>query len=242
MTMQIPVRLWCVLVMISVLAACQPAAIPTPPSDQPSDLPPNIAADARLYRIVPEQSQLLVLAYRAGSMARLGHNHVISSAAVSGNVWLADPLDKTTFQLQLPVGSLQVDEADLRAELGPEFSAPVDAAAIEGTYSNMLSEQQLDGVNWPEITLQCRSVTQSGAQWLVDADITTRGIVRQIKVPVDIEVAEAELRIAGEFSVLQTELGLQPFSVMLGALKVRDQLDIRFRLVARKSITAPGDR
>ena len=240
--MRIPVRLWCCLFVMSVLAACQPVTTPAPSVDEPSELPLNIAADARAYRIVPEKSQVLVLVYRAGTMARLGHNHVISSGALTGNVWLADPLTETTFRLQLPVGSLKVDDADLRAELGPDFSAPVDAAAIEGTYSNMLSEQQLDAVNWPEITLECRSVTRSGAQWLVSVDITTRGSVRQIEVPVQLEVAADELRMAGEFSVLQTELGLQPFSVMLGALKVRDQLDIRFRLVAQKSIAAPGDR
>ena len=240
--MQIPIKRWQCLVVMSMLVACQPVTAPAPAVDQPSGLPPDIAADARVYRIVPGQSQFLVLVYRAGSLARLGHNHVISSDAVTGNIWLADPLEKTVFQLKFPVGSFEVDDAAVRAEHGPDFSAPVDAAAIEGTYSNMVSESQLDAATWPEITLKSRSVIKSGAQWAIDADITIRGMTSQIEVPARVEFADDQLTVAGEFSVLQTELGLQPFSVMLGALQVRDQLDIRFRLVARQSIAAPGSR
>lgn len=240
--MQVTTQRWVWFWVVLLLAACQPVTTPAPSTVQRAELPPNIAANARLYRIVPEHSELLILVYRAGSLARLGHNHVISANSVTGNVWLADPLDKTTFQLQLPVNDMQVDDVELRAQLGSEFSSPVDADAIAGTYANMLSDQQLDGANWPEITLLCRAVSQADGQWLIDTDITTRGMTRQIKIPARVELAEDQLTVTGEFSVLQSELGLQPFSVMMGALQVRDQLDVRFRLVAQPSIAAASSR
>ena len=39
---------------------------------------------------------------------------------------------------------------------------------------------------------------------------------------------------SGEFDVLQTDFGIKPFSVALGALEVQDRLHIKFRIVAAK--------
>jgi hypothetical protein len=40
--------------------------------------------------------------------------------------------------------------------------------------------------------------------------------------------------VRGGFTVQQGTLGLEPFSVALGALRVRDDLAVRFRLVAAR--------
>jgi hypothetical protein len=37
--------------------------------------------------------------------------------------------------------------------------------------------------------------------------------------------------------VRQTDLGLKPFSAMLGALQVQDEMRVRFRIVAHESPT-----
>jgi hypothetical protein len=38
--------------------------------------------------------------------------------------------------------------------------------------------------------------------------------------------------VRGEFALRQSELGLTPFSAMLGALQVQDEMHLTFRLVA----------
>jgi hypothetical protein len=40
------------------------------------------------------------------------------------------------------------------------------------------------------------------------------------------------LSAAGTFELRQSALGLAPFSVMLGALQVRDDMRLKFRIVA----------
>jgi hypothetical protein len=42
-----------------------------------------------------------------------------------------------------------------------------------------------------------------------------------------------ELLAQGEFPLKQTDIGLQPFTALLGALAVQDELQLQFRLVAR---------
>jgi hypothetical protein len=45
------------------------------------------------------------------------------------------------------------------------------------------------------------------------------------------------LIVSGELPIKQTDLGLTPFSAMLGALQVQDELRVRFRIVARRAQT-----
>jgi hypothetical protein len=41
------------------------------------------------------------------------------------------------------------------------------------------------------------------------------------------------LTVIAAFRVLQSKLGITPFSILGGAIRVRDAIDIRIRLVAR---------
>ena len=45
---------------------------------------------------------------------------------------------------------------------------------------------------------------------------------------------------SGEFPLRQTDLGLTPFSALLGALQVVDEMKIRFRIVAQAAATQIG--
>ena len=51
-------------------------------------------------------------------------------------------------------------------------------------------------------------------------------------MPVTLEAQGADLVASGELELRQSELGLTPFSVMMGALQVQDAMQVRFRLVA----------
>ena len=47
------------------------------------------------------------------------------------------------------------------------------------------------------------------------------------------EMTDDRIVAAGEFPLKQTDLGLTPFNVVGGALRVRDGMLVRIRLVAR---------
>jgi hypothetical protein len=53
-----------------------------------------------------------------------------------------------------------------------------------------------------------------------------------VGVPVVAAVNGDRLTASGEFEILQTDFGIKPFSVALGALEVKDRLLVRFKLVA----------
>ncbi len=224
------IRLLLLLLLFS-LFACAPA-VKRPPAGPPPPAPP--AADARLYTVDSEASTLRVLVYRGGPLASLGHNHVISSRALAGSVWLGRDPHAVVFELRLPLTQLEVDRPELRAAEGADFPGELDPAAIAGTRENMLGERLLDAARFPEIRLRSRKVRGQAPNFILDIDVELRGQWHSITVPAGLSRSGDSLTASGAFRLRQTELGLEPFSVMLGALRVQDELRIRYRIVARR--------
>lgn len=220
------------------LAGCQtsPSPAPIPTARVPEA---GVPADAEVYKVVAEESRLLILVYRGGAMARLGHNHVIASHHLEGDVFVTtDPL-ATRFDIRVPVNELAVDEPAMREVAGEEFPPGVPQSAREGTRKNLLSEALLDGVNHPMIRLRATDVRSAGDGYDVGVEITLRNQPHVVRVPVSLDRKDGALMARGEFVLRQSDLGLKPFSVAMGTLVVLDDMKIRFELSARGSGTVP---
>lgn len=205
-----------------------PAGVPAPAATYPKDL-----RGAHLYRVDPAASTVHILVYRGGTMANMGHNHVISSTRLDGYVWRHTAPDRSGFDIVVPVNALIVDDDDARAAQGDDFPLNVDDQARQGTRSNMLGESVLDGAHFPAITLQSIAISGAPDTPTVKARLRIRNQVREEIVPVTIQVHGEQLLVKGEFSVKQSDFGIAPFSVAMGALYVVDEVTVRFNLVAR---------
>jgi hypothetical protein len=229
-----------------VLTGCPLRPLPT--------VPPQVAAETPAphegvpYDIVAEESLLTLRVYRGGTLASAGHNHLIALHALTGTVYVPADVMRTSFEAHIPVAAFTVDEAALRAqEHSPDFPADVPDAAREGTRRNMLGEALLDSEHSPQIVLQAVRLEPAGQpapgtgsdaggearEVLARVQTTVRGQVRTISVPVRYEFAAGALIASGEAALRQSELGLTPFSALLGALQVQDEMRVRFRIVAR---------
>lgn len=166
-------------------------------------------------------------------MARMGHNHVIASHHLEGEVYLTDDPSRSRFELRIPVNELSIDEPALREAAGPDFPPGVPQSAREGTRKNLLSEALLDGATFPHIRLRASDVKSAGDQWDVGVEITFKESVYPVRVPVQVQRREAGFTARGEFTLTQTQLGLKPFSVAMGSLVVLDEMRIHFEVVAR---------
>jgi polyisoprenoid-binding protein YceI len=189
--------------------------------------------------VVAEESLLQILVYRGGAMARLGHNHVIASHHLEGEVFLADDVTATRFEIRVPVNELTVDEPAMRETAGPDFPPGVPQSARDGTHRNLLSVSLLDGANYPQIRLRSIDVVANGEALDVGVEIALKDQVRQARVPVTLQRKESALTASGEFTLKQSELGLKPFSVAMGTLVVLDEMRIRFEITARKMGSDP---
>lgn len=176
-------------------------------------------------------SSITIFVYRDGLLARFGHNHVIESRAVSGSVWLAEAPDQSRFELEFPVAALIVDDPGARQAAGPDFSSVPSARDREGTRTNMLGSAQLDAARSPLISVRSKSIRGAGPRYDVTAEVTIRGHVSVMQIPAEVKRSADGLRVSGEISVRQSDLGLRPFRAIGGALRVRDEIRIAFSVI-----------
>lgn len=217
------------------LTACpRPVQPPAPTTSVPEPAPPAPEAGATLYQIDSQASVLHIHVFRGGAFARLGHNHVVSSKSITGRVWMRPQLSASGFELSFPVASLIVDDPQARRAAGSDFPPDIPDADKEGTRKNMLREAVLDAENYPTVTVRSIAVAGSLPAATITARVTIKNATRDVSVPTNIVVNGDRLSASGEFSIRQTDFGIKPFSVALGALQVQDELRVRFDLVAMK--------
>ena len=221
--------------IVVLVAACQGPVTQQDASvavQQPM-APLSIEQGAQQFSLAPDESRLLVRVYRGGRLARMGHNHIVSSDDLRGEIYLSEQLSSSVFEVRLPVATMVVDKPELRAAAGDDFPGELDQDAIDGTRANMLGDAQLDAAQWPEILVRSRSISGELPDLRVRMDIGVRSNTFALEVPVQVSVEADAVRANARFTVTQTELGIEPFSVMMGALQVRDELEIELSLVAR---------
>src|SRR3989475_9970108 len=125
----------------AMLAGCppllrEPAPGPAvPPADFPEAYYREAAAQGKpVFRVDPRESLVVIEVRRAGSLARLGHDHVVASHELGGYV----APDEGRADLYVALGRLAVDEAALRTEAG--FDTQPAESDIAGTRANMLGK------------------------------------------------------------------------------------------------------
>jgi hypothetical protein len=238
------------IVAACCLAACHGApAVSTGAAHPPATAAPAVAAmptTLERYRIDAQRSVVLILIYRDGRLAALGHNHVIAVRELSGDIVLAADLAQSSWQLDFPVAALSVDEPQLRAAQGSNFQSAVDPVAIAGTREHMLGPALLDAERFPTIhlqSLQLKPHADAAGSEAEDLLMTLRILVRdrstEVQLPVSLQRSGDELVAGGEFDLTHAQLGLTPYSVALGALRVAERMQVRFRLVARRAALTP---
>ncbi len=218
-----------VAVLLVLTAACRAP----PPAQGPGGAPARAARPpgATEYRIDAEGSQLWLYVHAAGPMIKLGHSHVISTHALRGSVWVPAQPDHSTCEFELPVAAFEIDDPKERSAAGGEFAEPLDEAARAGTREHMLGERQLDAAHYPLLTLLCQQVSVRPDGLLLQLTVSVRDHDARLAVPVHWQRDGCTLQASGEFTFKQSDLGIEPFSLMLGVLRVDDEIRARFELV-----------
>lgn len=193
---------------------------------------PEPAAAPRVFTVDASQSEVYWRIYKAGAMARLGHNHVISVSGLSGTVTLGSDLSAAEWTLRFPVAALVVDDPEIRARYGEDFSSEPSDSDKEGTKRNMLTAEVLDGEAYPEIRLSGGGVSGSldSAELPVAIEILGRLVERRF--PAQIVVGTDSLTVTGEYRLTHTDLGMTPFTALGGLMSVGEDIDFTYRIHA----------
>ena len=215
-----------------ILAACgvQVARPPVVEDQGPEGFPAGFYQQlsqrgGEVLQIDPVQSLLVIEVRRAGSLANLGHDHVVASHDVRG--YVAPGEGRADFYIRLD--QLVVDEPELRTEAA--FDTQPSSSAIAGTHENMLRKFNAEAHPYAVVSVERVVVEAAGTQ--LDISIAVNGVSRAMRVPAKIEKTAGQVTVTGRVTLAQTAFEITPFSILGGALQVQDEVDVRFAIRAR---------
>jgi hypothetical protein len=219
--------------LLGLVAAC---AVQRPPTPEPSaEAPPGFpesyyrqasAQGTPVLRVDTAASLVVIEVYRGGSLARLGHDHVVASHDVRG--FVAPSARRADLYLRLD--RLVVDEPDLRKEAG--FDTQPSDDDIAGTRRNMLNA--LEASAFPFALIRVAGGEGRGGEAL-RVTVTVRGVEHTLQSPVQVDTSMGSVVATGRIALKQTDFGITPLSVLGGAIQVKDEVNVRFVIRAAAS-------
>ena len=215
-----------------LLAGCAELIRIEAPVAPPAEFPEGYYQQAlkqgkAIYRVDPAESLVAIEVRRAGSLARLGHDHVVASHDVTGYI----APEEGRADAYVALARMQVDEPELRKEAG--FDTQPTESDIEGTRGNMLNHV-LEADKFPFALIAVTGADAKDRNATISVSITLHGHMRTLQVPAEIDADANNITVAGKLAFNQTDFGITPYSLLGGAIAVKDGLELRFRIRAKR--------
>jgi polyisoprenoid-binding protein YceI len=172
--------------------------------------------------------------YKSGFARAFAHDHVMGVTRFSGQVtYDANEIASSRVELEVDAAALAVQDRGVSAK---------DRRKIKRT---MDSKEILDVARYPKIRFRSSAVrllrkleTKPGdpPQLLLEVTgkLTLHGVTRELKAPVRVTVAARAVTAEAQLRFKQSLFGMKPYSAMLGAVGVKDEVRARFRIVSAR--------
>jgi len=157
-------------------------------------------------RLGPDNASLHVLTYREGVAAKVGHDLVIEVTRWEATV------DADSVELTADPRSLAVRE-------GHRGVKPLTDKDRDEIRRN-IDEKVLHGA---PVSFRSTAVRRAEGRLEVDGDLTIGGSTRPLSARLDVD---AQGTAKGTIPLTQSAWGIKPYRGLMGALKVRDELEI----------------
>jgi polyisoprenoid-binding protein YceI len=188
------------------------------------------------FAIDPGASRVVIHVAKSGLLSFLGHTHEVAAPVAEGTVVVhPDDVAQSTVRVEFDAAALRVTGKGEPAG---------DVAEVQRT---MESERVLDVSRFPHITFASRDVrviarSADHVRLRVTGDLTLHGVTMSEATEVSADIAPERLTATGSLRVKQTDFGIEPVTAGAGTVRVKNELDIEFTLVARPAATSPARR
>lgn len=172
------------------------------------------------HRLGPEAGQLLLRTSRTGLGSKAGHDLTIEitrwtavalvSAASPANSSVTVDVDATSFAVRQGTG-------------GVKPLTDGDRADIKRT----ITEKILHTAVHPAISFRSTRISGQPGAFTVEGDLTIVGVARPVIVQC---AASADGRVRGTATVKQSDWGIRPYSAFLGALRLKDEVEVQIEV------------
>ena len=169
---------------------------------------------AGTHKFGPENSTLSIRTERRGAAAKAGHDLLIHVTAWEATLEVGEDPAKTSIELSADATSLRVHEG----HGGAQALGDADKASIHESIDEDVLRRQ-------DIMFRSTKVESEGGsgRLSVQGDLTIVGETHPITF--DLEIADDGTLGAGAV-VTQSAWGMKPYSILFGALKVADDVEV----------------
>jgi polyisoprenoid-binding protein YceI len=146
--------------------------------------------------------------------AKLAHDLILSPSNWRGTLNVdADNPAASSAELTIEARSIQILEA-----VGGVMSL---SDKDKGKIAKNMEDDVLQAGKFPQLTFASTSVSGAAPNFNVAGTMTIRGTGRPVNVAVSVNGSQVTARA----SISQKDFGIKPFSAMMGAIKLRDDVD-----------------
>lgn len=176
----------------------------------------GVAVVDGLYRLGPESGRLVVRTARTGLGAKAGHDLTLEATRWHGQVTVdtAEPANSEV--------TLAVDVASFEVREGTGGVKPLTDSDRRDIQRN-IRDKILHTDRHPSITFESTRVAGAADEFTVDGQLTITGTTRPVTAHGSVG---ADGRVHGTASVVQSQWGIKPYTAFLGALKLKDEVEI----------------
>jgi polyisoprenoid-binding protein YceI len=189
----------------------------------------NLQAGAMLLAVLPllaqditqgrpldtQRSTITIHVAKSGLLSAAAHNHTVDAPVSSGTIRESpDPHIEFT-----------VETAKMTVRPDPKIDAK-DQATIQ----THMEELTLETKKYPEIAFRSSRIERiANGQWKVDGALSLHGVTK----PVSLTVDQTGDSWTTHTVLKQTDFGITPISIGGGIIKVKNEVEIDFKIFAR---------
>ncbi|MGD0268416.1 MAG: YceI family protein [Candidatus Sulfotelmatobacter sp.] len=178
------------------------------------------------YLIDAKKSKFTVRAFATGMLSAFGHSPTIAIPDFEGEIRLnAEAVEQSSLRLVIHSASLNVTD-----DISDKDRNEINRA---------MHQDVLESDSFPDIVYEASSVsankTGEGQYSLtLNGELSLHGITRSQRISARVWLDGDTLRVAGDFSVRQSDYEIKPVSAAGGTIKLKDELKLSFDITARK--------
>lgn len=164
------------------------------------------------HTLGPDSGSCRVHTYREGMAQKVGHDLIIEVEQWQATVEVGDDGEPRSISLEADPTSLKV----LEGHRGVKPLTDSDRTEIRSNIDKKILGGQ-------PIKFSSSAVKRSGDNLIVQGDLTMAGSTRPASFELQLD---REGRVSGMLPVTQSEWGIKPYRALMGALKVRDTVEV----------------
>ena len=171
-----------------------------------------MSSHAGKYRLGPEKATLSVRTKRTGAAAKAGHDLLMHVTSWEATLEIGEDPAESRLALDVDATSLRVQEG----HGGAQALGDADKASIHESIDE-------DVLRRPGVTFRSTKVEGASGRLSMEGDLTIVGETR----PVTFDLAiDDDGTLRADAVVTQSAWGMKPYSILFGALKVADDVEV----------------